>query len=425
VSGRFGPGLIFAGPGAKEGAQPGPMIVDGRGELIWFRPLGRGQWATNFTVQSYRGQPVITWWQGDVSKIGYGRGVGIIADHSYREIGRNRGANGRHADMHELLLTPDGTALFTCYPERVHADLSVIGGPKSFVVLQSIIQEVEIASGQLVREWRSLDHISVAESHRPIEPGYDYLHVNSIDVLPDGNLLVSARNTWTVYKLDRRTGQVIWRLGGKHSHFRLGHGVRFTWQHDARFVAPNRITLFDDGFDGRAKSEQQSRAIAIDLDPQRGTAKLARAYHHPDASLSASSMGSVQALVNGDLLVGWGSEPYITQFTPDGRVRADLRMPPQQQSYRGYHQHWVGVPATPPHAVVSDGKLYASWNGATGVARWQLLRGSERTVLKPVSSARRTGFETAISLGGDGGYAAAAALDAEGRELARSATIKL
>jgi hypothetical protein len=190
-------------------------------------------------------------------------------------------------------------------------------------------------------------------------------------------------------------------------------------------VGPNRITLFDDGFDGRAKNEKQSRAIAIDLDFERSTAKLAHAYHHPDSSLSASSMGSVQTLANGDVLVGWGSEPYITQFTPDGRVRADLRMPPQQQSYRGYHQHWVGVPAKPPHVAVFDGKLYASWNGATGVTSWQLLRGDERSVLKPVDRARRTGFETAISLGGDGGYAAAAALDANGRELARSATIKV
>jgi hypothetical protein len=425
VTGRFGSGFVFAGPGAKDGDQPGPMIVGGNGDLIWFRPLSQRRWATNFKVQSYQGRPVITWWEGEVSKIGYGRGVGVIADHSYREIARIRGANGRVADMHELLVTPEGTALFTCYPERVHTDLSAIGGPKSFPVLQSIIQEVEIASGRLVREWRSLDHVPVAESHRPISPGYDYLHANSIDVLPDGNLLVSARNTWTVYKLDRHTGQVIWRLGGKHSHFRLGHRVRFTWQHDARLVGSNRITLFDDGFDGRAKSEQQSRAIAIDVDFSRRTATLAHEYKHPGSSLSSSSMGSVQTLANGDVLVGWGSEPYITQFTPDGRVRADLRMPPKQQSYRGYHQHWFGHPANPPHIAAAGGHLYASWNGATEVASWQLLRGAERGVLKPVGRTRRTGFETALSLGGDGGYAAAVALDRAGRELARSATIKL
>jgi hypothetical protein len=425
VQGRFGSGLVFAGPGSKDGAQPGPMIVDGKGHLVWFRPLGHGQWATNFKVQSYRGRSVITWWEGTVSKIGYGRGTGVIADHSYREIARIRGVNGRIADMHELLLTDQGTALFTCYPARVHTDLSVIGGPKSFPVLESVLQEVDIASGRLVREWRSLDHVSVAESYRPVSPGYDYLHANSIAVLPDGNLLVSARNTWTVYKLDRDTGDVIWRLGGKHSHFRLGHGVRFTWQHDARLVGTNRITLFDDGFDGRARSETQSRAIAIDLDFNRRTAKLAHEYLHPKASLSSSSMGSVQTLPSGDVVVGWGSEPYISQFTADGRVRADLRMPPQQQSYRGYHQHWAGQPAAPPHVAASAGKLYASWNGATELGGWRLLRGAERGALKPMGGVtRRTGFETAIPLSG-GGYAAAAAVDAAGRELGRSAAIKL
>jgi hypothetical protein len=426
VAGKFGPGLVFLGPGSKDNAQPGPMIVDGAGQLVWFRPLGHGQWATNFKVQSYHGRSVLTWWEGKVSKIGYGRGIGVIADHSYREIARIQGVNGRVADMHELLLTAEGTALFTCYPQRVHTDLSVIGGPKSFPVLESVIQEVDIASGRLIREWRSLDHISVAESYRPVSPGYDYLHANSIDVLPDGNLLVSARNTWTVYKLDRRTGAVIWRLGGKRSHFKLGHGVRFTWQHDARLVGNHRITLFDDGFDGRAKSEAQSRALAIDVDFTDRTATLAHAYKHPDSSLSASSMGSVQTLPNGDVLVGWGSEPYVTQFTPDGRVRADLQMPPQQQSYRAYHQHWDGLPAARPHIAVDSGRLYASWNGATRLAGWRLLRGAERLTLKPAGSiARRTGFETSISLGSGGGYVAVAALDAHGRELGRSAAVKL
>jgi hypothetical protein len=425
VTGGFGPGYVFTGPGFKDGAQAGPMIVDGKGELVWFRPLSDGQWATNFKVQSYRGKPVLTWWEGGVSKIGYGRGEGVIADASYREIARIRGANGRIVDMHELLLTPEGTALFTCYPDRVHADLSVIRGPKSYPVLESVFQEVEIGTGRLVREWRSLDHISVAESHRPVSPGYDYLHVNSIDVLPDGNLLVSARNTWAVYKLDRRTGDVIWRLGGKHGHFRLGPGVRFTWQHDARFVGGGRITLFDDGFDGRAKSEARSRAIVIELDFGRRTAKLVHAYSHPGSSLSASSMGNAQMLSNGDLLVGWGSEPYVTQFMPGGRVRADLRMQPKQQSYRGYHQQWTGLPYTRPRATVDAGRLYVSWNGATGVARWRIDRGPERTHLRPQATFKRSGFETAIPYGGGGGYVAVAALDAAGRELGASKKIKL
>jgi hypothetical protein len=425
VRGAFGPGHVFLGPGSKNGAQPGPMIVGDDGQLVWFKPLSGGQWATNFKVQQYRGRPMLTWWEGRVSKIGYGRGEGVIADTSYREIARIRGVNGRLADMHELLLTPEGTALFTCYPDRVHADLSVINGPKSYPVLESIIQEVDIASGRLVQEWRSLEHVSVAESYRPVSPGYDYLHANSIALMPDGNLLVSARNTWTVYKLHRRTGAVIWRLGGKHGHFRLGPGVRFTWQHDARLVGDHRITLFDDGFDGRAKSEGQSRGIMIDLDFARRTAKLVRSDPHPNPSVSSSSMGSVQILGNGDLLVGWGSEPYVTQFTPAGDVRADLRMPPKQQSYRAYHEQWNATPFKSPRVAVAGGRLYASWNGATGVASWRLDQGADRTALRAGASVKRTGFETALPLGSGGGYAAATALDAAGRELGRSSPIKL
>jgi hypothetical protein len=428
VSGRFGsPGHMFVAPGAKLGAQPGPMILDEHGGLVWFKPLSGGRWATNFRTQSYRGKPVLTWWEGTVSKLGYGRGEGVIADTSYRELARIRGANGRVVDMHELLLTSEGTALFTCYPVHVHADLSVIGGPRSYPLLESVFQEVDIGTGRLVREWRSLDHVSVAESYRPVSPNYDYMHANSIDVTPDGNLLVSARNTWAVYKLDRRTGDVIWRLGGKRSHFRLGHGVRFTWQHDARQVGSNRITVFDDGFDGRAKTESQSRAVVIELDYARRHAKLVHSYPHPNPALSSSSMGNVQAMSNGDLIVGWGSEPYVTEFAAAGRVRADLQMPSKQQSYRAYRLRWRGHPTTSPRAAAdrAAGRLYVSWNGATDVARWRVDRGAERGSLRPHGHVPRSGFETSIPLGGGGGFVAVTALDAAGRALGASNAIKL
>ncbi len=85
-------------------------------------------------------------------------------------------------------------------------------------------------------DWRSLDHVALAESHQRIGPRFDYFHANSIGLTADGNLLVCARNTWAAYKIDRDTGRVIWRLGGKKSDFRMGKGTFFAWQHDARLL---------------------------------------------------------------------------------------------------------------------------------------------------------------------------------------------
>src|SRR5579885_1947800 len=234
------PGLLFVttltGPG-----QRGPMIVDDHGDLVWFRRTSKV--AINFRRQIYKGRHVLTWWEGDISKIGTGEGEGVILDSTYKEIARVRAGNGLQADVHELLLTPEGTALITVYDQKT-VDLTSIGGPAAHPTLDSIVQEVDVATGKVLFEWRSLDHVPLADSYSPILTPFDYFHVNSIDVDLDGNLLVSARNTWGVYKLDRRSGNVLWTLGGRRSDFQFGPGALFMYQHDARAHPDGTLTLF-------------------------------------------------------------------------------------------------------------------------------------------------------------------------------------
>lgn len=424
-------GYLFLGPGAIHGAGSGPLIVDRAGEPIWFRPLPSPRWVTNFSVEHYGGQPALIWWEGEVLlPVGYGQGEGVILDSSYREIGRVRAAGGRQVDMHELRLTPDGTALFTCFPQVAQADLSALGGPRDGRVLESTIQEVDIRTGRMLMEWRSLDHIPVAESYRSLTDPYDYLHINSIDLLPDGHLLISGRATWALYKLDRRTGQVIWRLGGKESDFALPSGARFSWQHDARQIGARTITLFDDGSDGPIRTEAHSRAIVLDVDDRSRTVHLRDAYQDP-RGLSSSAMGSVQTLPDGHVFVGWGTQPYASEFAPDGTLVAEAAMAAGEQSYRAFRLPWTGTPRDLPALAAArdrrsgDATLYVSWNGSTEVTHWQVRTGSNPTRLQPYTVAPRTGFETAIRPGVKRGYCAVAALDRSGRVLAASVPIEL
>jgi hypothetical protein len=436
AGGGMAPGCLFLGTGASGGAHGGPLIVDERGEPVWFRPNPRRMWATNVRRQYYRGQPVLTWWEGRMTLAGFGRGEGVLVDTSYREIARVRAGNGRRMDMHEFLLTPQGTALFVCYPDGVPADLSSVGGPSDGSARQSVIQEVDVRSGRLLFEWRSLEHVAVDESYqRPAAP-FDYIHVNSIDVLEDGNLLVSARSTWALYKLDRKTGEVIWRLGGKRSDFELGDGAEFSWQHDARTPAASIITLFDDGnagFDdgsGDSHTEPQSRGVVLQVDEQRRTARLARSYLHPHPLL-ADAMGSFQTLPDGHVLIGWGSEPVVSEFSADGRLLADWQVGSRQASYRAYRYPWVGTPTDPPALAArrtplnGQSLLFASWNGATAVSHWLVQAGPRQDALEPVGIAKRRGFETVIPLGVDEGFFAVTALDARGRRLASSEAVWL
>ena len=212
------PGHIFVAPknGPEEDGpgQDGAMIVDDHGQPVWFRPVQREELdIMDFKVQRYRGEPVLTWWEG--THTDYGQGEYVIADGSYREVTRVRAGNGYKGDHHEFLITPKDTALFTIY-HRVSRDLSALGGAKDGVVLEGIVQEVDIASGEVLFEWHSLEHVGLEESHYepPEDPEwpFDYFHINSIDVDHDSNLLVSGRRTSTVYKIDRETGEVMWRL---------------------------------------------------------------------------------------------------------------------------------------------------------------------------------------------------------------------
>ena len=158
------PGEVFLAPKRSSG-QSGPAILDERGDYVWFRPSPKGVVVDDFRVQTYRGASVLTWWEGKTSARGYGEGTWVIADRSYREIARIRAGRGLQGDLHELELTDRGTALIPIY-HAVKADLRPVGAYADGEAVDSIIQEVDVASGKVLWEWHSLDHVAITESLR-------------------------------------------------------------------------------------------------------------------------------------------------------------------------------------------------------------------------------------------------------------------
>lgn len=419
-------GYNTTGPG-----QPGLMIVDTTGNLVWFRPLPSPASAPfDLQVQRYHGQPVLTWWAGTVVSV-YGEGMGYLADAAYRTIATIRAGNGLQVDLHELNLTPQGTALITAY-RTADADLSALGGPARGQVLACQAQEIDIASGRMLFAWDSLDHVPLTESQQPLPSGpndgpYDYFHMNSVALAPDGDLLISSRNTWTIYKVSRKGGQIVWRLGGKASDFRRGPGAAFYWQHHVRALGGGRISIFDDG--ASPPEEPQSRGIVLSVDETSKQARLLAQYTNP-ARLLADNQGSVQVMSDGRVFVGWGDQPYFSEFAADGTMLLDGRLPADDQSYRAFTADWAARPVDQPAVAVQSSTaggvtLYASWNGATELAGWQALAGPSAETLAIAARARRTGFETAIAVNSSGPYFAAVALDAAGRQIGRSTSIRL
>jgi hypothetical protein len=412
---RTTPGYIFIAP-KKDVAQAGPLILDNGGRVVWFRPLDT-HGVTDFRVQRYLGRPVLTWWHGKPDE-GSGDSGYTIYDSSYRLVAHLQPGNGMLGDIHEFKITPRNTALMT-----ISHHVSVKGRK----VLEGGLQEVDIKTGRVLFEWHSIDHVQLVESyyHLPKDPGriYDYFHINSIEIDQDGNLLVSARNTHTIYKISRRTGKILWRLGGKRSDFTLERGARFAWQHDARRRPDGDVTLFDNSAGPQVR--KQSRGLVLHLDLKRMHASVVRTFVHRPP-IVAVDQGNMQRLANGHYLVGWGHEPHFTEFGPRGTILFDGRFGRGRvDSYRAYRFPWSGRPPYPPLVTVSGRTAYVSWNGSTDVVRWQLVAGPRKSELRPVRLVTKKGFETRIPLRDVAGWIEVRALDRRGRALGRTAAVKL
>jgi hypothetical protein len=428
---RTADGLIFVAPfGFGTAPSPagryGPLILGDDGEPVWFLPL-TSIVAHNFQVQRYRGQPVLTWYEGTAGST-YG-GSWVVYDSSYRELHRIHAGHGYTGDLHEFLITSRDTALLAIYNE-VTTDLSAVGGASSARVVEGIVQELDLVTKRVLLEWHSLHHVPFTESYRTdVTPAgnIDYFHLNSIAVDPrDGDLLVSARHTSTVYKLDRRTGTIKWRLGGKRSDFAIGPGAGFNFQHDARAHADGTVTVFDNGATGPGPQavEPASRGLRLTLDDQAMTAGVVDVYE-TDRPRLAIALGNVQELSDGGVFVGWGAAGPFSEFDPDGSLRFDAGFDDGSVSYRARRYRWSGRPASPPAVAATrngDGTLtvHVSWNGATDVTQWQIHGGDSPHDLRPLHTSQRRGFETAITIRAAPRYVGATALDRRGRALGAS-----
>ncbi len=399
----------------------GPMIIDRKGQLVWFMPLPGRDFATDVREQRYQGHPVLTFWRG-IIRLGTGDGEADIYNTRYQQIAAIRAGNGLRDDFHEFQISRRGTALITAY-HPVFIDARSVGGSTHQDTLDSVVQEIDIPTGLVLFQWDSLDHVPLAGTYGPLKKPYNYFHLNSIDEDSDGNLIISGRNTWSAYKVDRHTAKTIWVLGGRRSTFKMGSGAQFVFQHDVRVrgKGDREATIFDDG---GAPFVHDARGLVLRLDPRHRQATVLRQDHHTPA-LTPLFEGNMQLLPDGHDFIGWGQAPYFSEFE-NGHMIFDARFVDQNLSYRAWRFPWNATPASPPdlaaHASGNKMTVWASWNGATTVSSWQLLAGGSSTALRAIRKVSKVKFETAIPAS-TASYVAVQALNASGKVIGRSATI--
>jgi hypothetical protein len=419
---------------AQNTGQDGPYILDPRGDLLWYEPADEPS-AFNLRVQSYAGQPVLTYWEGHVvCPPCSGKGEDPILNEHYQKIHTVTAGNGYQSqgtDLHEFTLGHEGseTTAFVTIWKPVQADLRSVGGPPNGIVFDWIIQEIDVNTNQVLWEWHALGHVPIKDSYARYVQGqpFDYFHLNSIQQLSNGEIIISARHTWAVYAINKATGKITWELGGKHSSFKMGPGTGFEWQHDATLHSNGLVTLFDDAGGPGPEPERQSRALEVHISLTKHQATLVHAYTH-QPSVRASSMGSTEALDNHDAFVGWGNRRYFSEYTATGKEIFGGSFGPGVTSYRAYRfGNWVGSPLQPPAIVVRKSStrgrdsVYASWNGATTVAKWQVLGSASASgrFSKVGSAVPWTSFQANISVPASAGpYFEVEALNASGRLIA-------
>lgn len=277
-------------------------------------------------------------------------------------------------------------------------------------------------------EWASLDHVSPHESVLPINPGqagsgynssdaWDYFHINSVDKDPEGNYLISARDACSIHKINGTDGSLIWRLDGKKSDFKLGEGVKFCFQHHARFMQRfddvEIISLYDNsahgteaGDGGEVHTAPTSSGKILRLNTTSWIAELVQGYYPPDDLLS-KSQGSTQVLPNHNVLVNWGSEGAVTEFLADGKPIFHAYMDSGYlglgvQNYRAYRYNWTGYPNEEPAIAAFEDEhgasIYVSWNGDTETKAWRFFARTEKDSRTSyfLGEVERTSFETSL-----------------------------
>jgi EmrB/QacA subfamily drug resistance transporter len=390
--------------------QSGPLILDGSLQPVWFKPVAPDVVASNLELQRYAGKPALSWWQGYITNAGATvTGEDVIVDQHYRTVARLKATGGWVVTLHELLVR--GHDAWVTVNKNLPMNLSKYGGAYNGALIDSAVQEYDLRSGKLLYSWDALQHIPLGDSRASLPTNgfpWDAYHVNSIDVLGNGTMLVSMRDTWAVYLIDIKSGRILWTLGGRHSSFKLGPGATFEWQHDVEMQPSSTVSMFDDhccqitGGGTYVSPTGASRGLTLKLDQGAHTATLATQYGK-GPHFDADYMGSTEPLANGGTFVGWGSEPNFSEYGSSGKLLLDVVLPRPDLSYRAeLEPKWVATPYYPPSgaARTSGGKstVYASWNGATQVAAWRVQAGTSASSLAPVSTYQKAGFETAIPL---------------------------
>jgi arylsulfotransferase ASST len=424
----------------------GPLMLDSKLKPVWSFPTPLNVYSLNFRTQTYNGKPALSWWEGTVSPLFEFTGTDYVVDQHYRQIAKLTGADGWSISPHEFVI--NGNVAWVTANKDVQVDLTPEGGLPNGILTDSAVQEYDLKTGKLLYSFDAYNpggtpNVPLSESQTHPAPvlvmghviPWDAYHVNAVSLVGNNEFVTSFRSTWGIYLVNFKTNTIVWTLGTQHNNsFTFGPNAQFEWQHDPTILPNNEISLFDDAccniIQGMpAPPNGPSRGLVLKLDTSAHTANVAGQYlqtasQSPHGGLDTSSQGSTQVLPNGNVVVGYGGQPWFSEYSKSGQLLLDARLPDPDTSYRAYVEPWIGTPFFPPSGAARKAKgkttIYASWDGATQVVSWTVLAGPNAKHLTNVATHTKSDFETSIRLAHSYKVYKLQALDSKGHVLGTS-----
>ncbi|KAL4977294.1 ASST-domain-containing protein [Aspergillus desertorum] len=393
--------------------------------------------AANSAAGAIPGLGMLTGCTYGIQQNGYCRGHGVIMDSHYHIVKTVVPGGGMAAsDMHEFKLINNGqTALMTVYQQR-QFDMSIwnIKGGMGWL-MESVFQEIDVESGKVLFEWRSLDHVDPSVSYtypghtdtsgtglEPRSP-WDYFHINSVDKNADGDYIISSRHTCAIYKISGRDGSIIWTLHGANPTFE-NINFSFSQQHDARWLSENSthtlLSLYNNGFNGFNRTHEYSSGMVILIDHVNKTARQLHDYAPQNNDMISSSQGNMQVLPNGNVFIGWGNNAYVSEHDKEGNLLLWGYIDKGKiMNYRAQKFQWEGNPTDIP-ALWTYSKSRDD-SASTALYHWQFYGSNNSTGnYTLLGKTPKDGFETTYLVPGFYRYTYAEALDAKGKVLGKS-----
>lgn len=432
-----------------------------------------GPWNAHFPHPcQYAGSTHLCVFQGN-QQPGYCRGHAVIFDQDYKIVKTiGTGADEVPADQHEFRLLDGGkTALLTAYGQKTW-DLSSIGIKTELGWIQdSIFQEVDVATGSVLFSWSASDHVNIHDGYVKLKgsdisgdgltphSAWDFLyvklfrclasksntdirysHINSIDKsVMTGNYLISARHFSSIFYIDHKDGNIIWKLeAGGDSDFTC-LDFNFSFQHDARIRDENSthmlISIFDNASNQFNSTAPFSSGKLISIDYATRIATLSGPITKGPNEIRSNSQGNTQILENGNIFHGWGSWPVFSEHAPDGSIIWSANIGPGEgivMNYRASVGDWYSIPSDTSPSVYSFSKdsdalcvFYVSWNGCTEVASWRFYGSHDKVQrFQKLGTTKKVGFETKYTSDTHYAYVIAEAVLANGTGIRNSSAVR-